>query len=77
MSDFIKILSVFLGCFQAYGKVEEYRDFNKYSAWMYVLLRVAVHSPSRNERSTHNWSIIKRVHCEYKGQRKSSPCNLP
>jgi len=46
MSDFIKILSVFLGYIHAYGKMGEYRDFNKRSAWMYILLRAVVHLPS-------------------------------
>jgi len=77
MSDFIKILSGFLGYIHAYGKMEEYRDFNKSSAWLYIVLRAVVHLPSRFERSIRNWSILKSVHYKCKGKRKSSPCNLP
>ena len=77
MADFIKILSGFLGYSHAYGKMEEYRVFNKWSAWMYVLLRAVVHLPSRVRRSIRNWSILKRVLCECKRKGKSSPCNLP
>jgi hypothetical protein len=77
ISDFIKILSVFLGYFHAYGKMEECRDFNKCSAWMYLLLRAFAHLPTRVKWSTRNRSILKRVHCEFKGKRKRSTCNLP
>jgi len=77
MPDCIKILSVFLGYFHAYGKVEEYRDFNNSSARMCIFLRAVVHLPNLVKRSTRNWCILKRVHCEFKGKRKSSPSTLP